>query len=43
MASLKRKRLRLSNEYKAITDMESGAKPSEVAEKYSVPRNTISA
>ena len=23
--------------------MESGAKPSEVAEKYSVPRNTISA
>ena len=42
MASLKRKWLSFSNKYKAITAVESGAKPSKVAEKYGVPRNAIS-
>ena len=31
MASLKRKRLSLSNKYKAITEVESGTKPSKIA------------
>ena len=42
MASLKRKRLSLSEKYKAISEVESGTKPSKVAEKYGVLRNTIS-
>ena len=42
MASLKWKRLSLSEKYKAITKVESGTKPSMVTEKYGVPRNTIS-
>ena len=43
MASLKRKKLSLSEKYKAITKVESGTKPLKVAEKYGAPRNTISA
>ena len=39
MASLKRKRLSLSEKYKPITEVESGTKPTKVAEKYAVPRN----
>ena len=42
MASLKRKRLPLSEKYKAITEMGSGTQPLKVAEKYVIPRNTIS-
>ena len=42
MASLKRKRLSLSEKYKAITEVESGKKPSKKTEKYGVPRNAIS-
>ena len=42
MATQKRKRLSLVEKYKAITELESGTKPSKVAEKYGVPRNTIS-
>ena len=38
----KEKRLSLVEKYKAITELESGTKPSKVAEKYGVPRNTIS-
>ena len=37
MVSLKRKRLSLSEKYKAITEVASGTKPSKVAEKYDVP------
>ena len=43
MASLKRKKLSLSEKYKAITEVESGTEPLKVAEKYGAPRNTISA
>ena len=43
MVSLKRKRLSLSEKYKAITEVASGTKPSKVAEKYDVPRYTRSA
>ena len=32
----------LGEKYKAITELESGIKPSKVAEKYDVPRNTVS-
>ena len=42
MSTGKRKRVSLGEKYKAITDLESGLKPSKVAEKYNVPRNTIS-
>ena len=42
MTSLERKRLSFSNKYKPITEVESVTKPSKVAGKYSVPRNTIS-
>ena len=42
IASLKRKRLPLSEKYKAITEVESGTNPSKVVEKYGVPKNTIS-
>ena len=42
MSTGKRKRVSLVEKYKAITDLESGLKPSKVAEKYDVPRNTIS-
>ena len=42
MENLKRKRLSLSEKYKAITDVESGTKLSKVAKKYGVPRNTMS-
>ena len=42
MASLKRQRLLLSEKYKVITKVESGTKLSKVADKYGVPRNTIS-
>ena len=36
------KRLSLSEKYNAITELESGTKPSKEAEKYDVPRNVIS-
>ena len=39
MSTGKRKRVSLGEKYKAITDLESGLKPSKVAEKYDVPRN----
>ena len=42
MSTGKRKRVSLGEKYKAITDLESVLKPSKVAEKYDVPRNTIS-
>ena len=42
MSTGKRKRVSLGEKSKAITDLESGLKPSKVAEKYDVPRNTIS-
>ena len=42
MLTGKRKRVSLGEKYKAITDLESGLKPSKVAEKYDVPKNTIS-
>ena len=42
MANLKRKRLLRFEKCKAMTEVESGAKPSNVAKKYDVPRNTIS-
>ena len=42
MSTGKRKRVSLGEKFKAITDIESGLKPSKVAEKYDVPRNTIS-
>ena len=42
MSTGKTKRVNLGEKYKAITDLESGLKPSKVAEKYDVPRNTIS-
>ena len=42
MSTGKRKRVSLVEKYEAITDLESGLKPSKVAEKYDVPRNTIS-
>ena len=41
MASLKRKRLSPYGKYKAITEVRSGTKPSKVAEKYGIPRNTV--
>ena len=41
MASLKRKRLSLSEKYKAITEMESGAKSTKVAEVLTSPLITI--
>ena len=37
MSTGKRKRVRLGEKYKAITDLESGLTPSKVAEKYDVP------
>ena len=43
MVNLNRKRLSLSEKYKTIIEVESGTKRSKVAEKYSVPRYTISA
>ena len=42
MSTVKRKRVSLGEKYKAITELESGIKPSKVAEKYDVPRNTVS-
>ena len=42
MTSLKRNNLSLSEKYKAITEVESGTKPSKLAEKYGVPRNIVS-
>ena len=42
MSTGKRKRVSLGEKCKAITDLESVLKPSKVAEKYDVPRNTIS-
>ena len=42
IASLKRKRLSLSEKYRAIIEAGLETKPSKVTEKYSVPRNTIS-
>ena len=41
MANLKRKRLSLSEKCKAITEVESGTKPSNIAKKFDVPRTTI--
>ena len=38
MSTGKRKRVSLGEKYKVITDLESGLKPSKVAEKYDVPR-----
>ena len=43
MVSLNRKRLSLSEKYKIIIEVESETKRLKVAEKYGVPRNTISA
>ena len=42
MSTVKRKRVSLGEKYKAFTELESGIKPSKVAEKYDVPRNTVS-
>ena len=42
MSTVKRKRVSLGEKYKAITELESGIKPSKVAEKYDFPRNTVS-
>ena len=42
MSTVKRNRVSLGEKYKAITELESGIKPSKVAEKYDVPRNTVS-
>ena len=42
MVSLKRKRLSLSERYKAITEVESGTKPSKAARKLGIPRIIIS-
>ena len=42
MSTVKRKRVSLGEKCKAITELESGIKPSKVAEKYDVPRNTVS-
>ena len=42
MTCLKTNRLSLSSKYKAFIEVESGAKPSKVAEKHCFPRNTIS-
>ena len=42
MSTGKRKKVSLGGKYKVIIDLESGLKPSKVAEKYDVPRNTIS-
>ena len=42
MVRFQGKRLSLSYKYKAITDVESGTQPPKVAEKYGVPRNTVS-
>ena len=42
MSTVQRKRVSLGEKYKAITELESGIKPSKVAEKYDVPRNTVS-
>ena len=42
MLTVKRKRVSLGEKYKAITELESGIKPSKVAEKYDIPRNTVS-
>ena len=41
MTCLNRKRLSLSAKDKAFTEVESGTKPSKVAEKHGFPRNTI--
>ena len=41
MASLKKKRLQLSEKYKAITEVESGTKPSTLTEEHNYLRNTI--
>ena len=42
MSTVKRKPVSLGEKYKAITELESGIKPLKVAEKYDVPRNTVS-
>ena len=42
MSTVKRKRVSFGEKYKAITELESGIKPSKVAEKYDVPRITVS-
>ena len=42
MSTVKRKRVSLGEKYKAITELESGIKPSKVAEKYDIPGNTLS-
>ena len=42
MATVKRKRVSLGEKHKAITELESGIKLSKVAEKYDIPRNTVS-
>ena len=42
MSTVKRKRVSLGEKYKAITELESSIKPSKVAEKYDVPKNTVS-
>ena len=42
MLTVKRKRVSLGEKYKGVTELESGIKPSKVAEKYDVPRNTVS-
>ena len=42
MSTVNRKRVSLGEKYKAITELETGIKPSKVAEKYDVPRNAVS-
>ena len=42
MSTVKRKRVSLGEKYKASTELESGIKPSKVAEKYDIPGNTVS-
>ena len=42
MSTVKRKRVSLGEKCKAITELESGIKPSKVAEKYDFPRSTVS-
>ena len=42
MSTVKRKQVSLGEKYKPITELESGIKPSKVAEKYDVFRNTVS-
>ena len=37
MSAVKRKQMSLAEKYKAIQELETGVKPSKIAEKYGVP------